>query len=817
VLGFALLGLLLAHLAGVPHAFAQQPPGTAKTPPAPQAALPPEIAAKLARANAALADADKALQSVGESESELGDLRTRVEEALDGTVEVLDALRPELAAIKSQIDRLGPAPGKDDPAEAVDVAAERSRLTALAAAYGGAVKSAELARVRAQQLIERITLVRHALFTRGLMTRLPSPLTPGAWRDLAASTHGVSAPFGAWATHWWARARPKQTQLWLLLAGTGFLFALLNLVLWRSTHRRSRRTEPPLPTFFERAVSAFRVAALRVLPLLAAAFTLYIGLDAFDLIAGNPWGQLIPTALRALVTVAAVLALVRAVLAPGAPQWRLVALANAPARRLTWLIGAMAAVYALDGVLTEAVRAFYVPLPLSVAQSIGLSLIFTLLLIGVLLTPFTPQDHDPALPFSRHRPRLVKLPLWIAAIGIIAAALGGYAALARFAAHQLVLTGIVALLVWLGYLAIRAFTREPTQQSRALGHALEHRLGLDQPRRQQLAGLTELALTFALILCAIPFLMLQWGFSAADIRDWSKTLLFGFEIGQFRISLIRILAGIVLFIGLLLATRLLQRWMRERAVQSRLDPSIAVSIETVLGYAGICLAALAALSYAGLDITSLAIVAGALSVGIGLGLQAVVNNFVCGLILLIERPIKVGDHVVIGDKEGHVRRISVRATEVETFDRASLIVPNSELIGNRVINWSHHDWRGAVSVKLGVSYGADPEEVIAILKRCAAEHPQVLPEPPPAAALEGFGDSALLFNLRVSLPDIDKAYGVQSDLRIAILKALRAAGIAVSPPSRHDVGLRDVERLRRALDEAARNRQSEVGNQKSEA
>ena len=197
--------------------------------------------------------------------------------------------------------------------------------------------------------------------------------------------------------------------------------------------------------------------------------------------------------------------------------------------------------------------------------------------------------------------------------------------------------------------------------------------------------------------------MLQWGFSGADIRDWFKSLFFGLEIGQFRISLARILLGIVLFIALLFATRLFQRWLRERALQqTRMDPGIANSIDTVVGYAGIALAALLAVSYAGFDITNLAIVAGALSVGIGFGLQSIVNNFVSGLILLIERPIKVGDWIVVGDQQGHVRRISVRATEIETFDRASLIVPNSELITGRVLNWTHRNSLGAVKVKVGV-------------------------------------------------------------------------------------------------------------------
>ena len=127
-------------------------------------------------------------------------------------------------------------------------------------------------------------------------------------------------------------------------------------------------------------------------------------------------------------------------------------------------------------------------------------------------------------------------------------------------------------------------TREPQQRRYPVGEMLEARFGLDAPRRNQLARLTEIALTFALIICALPFLMLQWGFSGADIRDWFKSLFFGIEVGQFRISLARILLGIVLFIALLFATRLLQRWLREKALQqTRMDPGIVNSIDTVVG------------------------------------------------------------------------------------------------------------------------------------------------------------------------------------------------------------------------------------------
>jgi small-conductance mechanosensitive channel len=223
-----------------------------------------------------------------------------------------------------------------------------------------------------------------------------------------------------------------------------------------------------------------------------------------------------------------------------------------------------------------------------------------------------------------------------------------------------------------------------------------------------------------------------------------------------------------------------------------------------------------AVSYAGFDITNLAIVAGALSVGIGFGLQSIVNNFVSGLILLVERPIKVGDRVVVGDQQGHVRRISVRATEIETFDRASVIVPNSELIMGRVVNWSHRDWRGAASVKVAVASGCDPDQVIAILTKCAEEHPLVLPNPPPGATLESFGDSALTFNLRISVADIDKANGVQSDLRIAIVKALREEGIGL-PANQLDVTLNDLDTMRRYLSETLGRPAGAPGSGGSEA
>jgi potassium-dependent mechanosensitive channel len=820
------LAALLVAIASIAPATAQAPPPTqsqpeppsapaeAKAEPAKPAALPPQVADGVARLTSAIESAEKTIQHFTELEDELGGLRVNVETILAESADTAESLRPQLAAVRSQIEKLGPPPDKDGVVEAPALAAERARLTALESDLDAAIKSTVLTWERARQLIEKITVLRHSLFTRNIMERRPSPLLPGVWRDVLNKAPAVGQKFSYQADYWLYWANLKQQQIFLLLGAALVLFIVLELGIARRTNRRRERTEAASPpSFFERAKSAAGVAPLRALPAVAASVLVYVGLDAFDLLYPPYWARIAPAILKSIVLFSAVTGLIFALLAPGAPQWRLVPLAESPARRVGWLLCAITAAFAIDTALTEIFRVFSVPLALSVVQSFAASALFAALLICLLLTPFTPQPSlapaateptaaDPAAtqpPYSRHAPVWLKLPLWLIALGILGLALLGYVALARFLAQQVVMTGIVIVVSWLLYLAIRAVTRDTQQRRYPVGEMLEARFGLDAPRRNQLARLTEIALTFALIICALPFLMLQWGYSSADIRDGFKSLFFGIEVGQFRISLARIMLGIVLFIALLFATRLLQRWLREKALQqTRMDPGIVNSIDTVVGYVGTALAALLAVSYAGLDITNLAIVAGALSVGIGFGLQSIVNNFVSGLILLVERPIRVGDRIVIGDQQGLVRRISVRATEIETFDRASLIVPNSELIMGRVLNWTHRDSLGAVNVKIGVGYDSDPEQVIAILKKCADGHRDVLRTPAPVAIFESFGDSALMFNLRISLPDIANAGGVQSDLRIAILKALREANIEI-PFNQVDVNLRDLDAVRRYL------------------
>jgi small-conductance mechanosensitive channel len=208
---------------------------------------------------------------------------------------------------------------------------------------------------------------------------------------------------------------------------------ILRYAVARLTNRRRLRAETPAPSFFERAMSVAWVAPLRALPAIGAALLLYVGLDTLDLLFG-PWGRTATAILKAVFVYSAVSSLVKAVLAPHEPQWRLVSLADGPTRRIGRLLLAITAVYALDAALTDVNRAFLVPLTVSVVQSFAASLAFAALLVGILLTPFAP----PAGTASVHSPRWLKLPLWLAVLAILALGLLGYVALARFVAQQLV-------------------------------------------------------------------------------------------------------------------------------------------------------------------------------------------------------------------------------------------------------------------------------------------------------------------------------------------------------------------------------------------
>lgn len=286
----------------------------------------------------------------------------------------------------------------------------------------------------------------------------------------------------------------------------------------------------------------------------------------------------------------------------------------------------------------------------------------------------------------------------------------------------------------------------------------------------------------------VLFLVFIWDVSSSAMDDIWTVFFQGFQVGSLKVVPGRIVLALV-SLGLLVAlSAWFQGQMRKRWVNKMpMERGAREAMVTMIGYIGVAIAILITLGVSGIDYSNLAIIAGALSLGIGFGLQNIVNNFVSGLILLFERPVKTGDWVVVGNTEGYVKRIRIRATEIQTFDRADVIVPNSELISGQVTNWMLRDTRGRARVPVSVAYGSDTQKVKEVLLEVASQNSQVITEissMAPRVLFREFGDSSLNFELRCFIRNIDERLNVVSDLNFAIDAAFRENGIEIPFPQR---------------------------------
>ena len=772
--------------------------------------VPSPLRAALDTARIELEQAEAALKRPTLSGGELQDLRARVDPITERLREVVAEIDPQLEAARARLEQLGPKPKDGGPPEGPEVARDRAEREAVAAALADTQRLARASLLQSEQLVSQISDRRRAAFTRALFERSYSILSPDLWVATAAALPRDLRALRLAVGDFWSRFEGRSSPATLTLVGLAIgVFIALHLVRRHLAPHLVRR-DPALVDVerHRRVVTAFAILAVDALPAAAGSFVVYQILLAADFVPP----RLVPVAaaiLTGLAFLAFLRALVRALLPPDKPAWRLLPLSDASASRAASFLIAFGTVLVVGRVLDGLNQAIAAALPLSVATR-GIVAVAAALILGELLRRFarTATSEEACLgPYVPTEPEAggpLRLVGWALVCAVLGSAAAGYVAFAAFLSDQIAWIGSLAALLYLAMaLADEVIGGTLTRDTR-ISTTLQANLGVRRRSLERLGVLGAGIARVVLVIVAAMLALAPWGIESGDLASNLRAAFFGFTVGDVTISLSTTILALLLFGLGVTATRIVQGWLDRRFLPTTdLDAGLRNSISTAVGYLGFFAAAAVAFSYLGLGLDKIAIVAGALSVGIGFGLQSIVNNFVSGLILLWERPIRVGDLVVIGDGEGYVRRISVRATEIETFDRASVIIPNSNLISGVVKNRVRGDRVGRVIVSITLGRDQDPTRAAAILMDEAARHPDVLAEPAPRVLFKRIGDASLDFDLVAYVGDVATQASVQSDLNFAVFKALVEARLVPMPGPAAPLNIAGLESIQTALQHIA--------------
>ena len=739
---------------------------------------------------------DRRVESGRTGSLEERELREQLKTITDAAMEALGNANKLAAESKSLLDALGPPPADGANAEAAAIKSRRTELNQQVALFEGQAKQTGLIIAKAEQLQSKINLRSRERLKDTLFDHTVSPLSQKAWAVAVPEAYKLfDASFIDAPAQWWISFRGEtddQLSLWrnVLIA---LVAAVASWAFGRWLRQRFGRVEGiEAPNHSRRLLAGVVEGGGRSLaPIVFVALTSALLFDA-DLIK-DPLAAVVQGVTHGLMLFFFGYALINANFTPRHQQWRLFNFSDDASRRLIVRLQLILVTFLVfDGFHNT--TAWATPsAELGSVSTLVFTLVLTPLLISLLDTRIwakapkldaSEAEADPlkisVANYSRAR---TFLTLGLLVLPLSAAL--GYSGLATYAMRAMIMSGLMLA----GLALLRSVGREglaaALDAKRPLGRHLHELLALDHDASRQVLFWLRALFDLGLLGLAGIALLPVWGLGAGETAASLTQLLRGIKIGSYTFSLLDIFIGIFVFAAVIFVTRLVQKGLENHVLPNlTADKGIRDALGTGVGYIGVVAAGLVTISVLGLDLTNLAIVAGALSVGIGFGLQNVVNNFVSGLILLAERPIKPGDWVVIGGHEGKVKKVNVRSTEIETFRRASVIIPNADLIASPVINWTHKNIMGRVEILVGVAYGTDPRLVESVLLTCARQHKNVMSYPEPSVLFKDFADSSLNFELRAFLSDVEERLTTGSDLRYAIHDAFAEKGIQIPFPQR---------------------------------
>ncbi len=703
-------------------------------------------------------------------------------------------IAPQVKQIQDQLDQLGPVPKEGEPAESDAISIKRKELGTIFSTLDGELKASRLIIVRASQIETLITNKRRQIFVTQLSQRSKSFFDIQLWQNFWKGTDGFLRRFNLLITESFKVMSGKINSSILLvpllfgglmiIAGTT-MFLRLNL---KKKIDRILTDSSELPIGGEVKIQLASASFMKNGIIPTSSIILLFLLFSMPGILTDRLENLILDFVFILIASVVALVLAKIFLAPDNAARRFTLLPDTAAIRISNIITCGVILIGSIRLFNKTAVVLASPFDVSIALRALLALT-CFVSISLVLTTIAAVEKAPDEPtevkINFVRWGYINPLLWMGCIfGAIALA-AGYLAFAEFLVWQILIGTIVFAILWLCMEFLDLHRDQYLDIENGKWRKLANTTGFSQQIIMQGSVFGFGLMKLSAVLAAATIFFISWGYRTGNWAETVSQLYFGFRIGGLNISLSAIALAIVTFISGYIITRAIQNWLRVQFLPiTTLEHGLRNSIAIVFGYAGIVFALLLAVSAAGFDLSNIAIIAGALSVGIGFGLQSIVNNFFSGLILLAERPIKAGDWIITSGGQGTVTKTSVRSTEIETFDGATVIIPNSTLITEAVTNWTHHNKRGRIIISIGVGYDSDPEQVREILFECAEDSNKILKKPGPVVYFMDFGADALIFELRGYLSDINYSLSVKSDLRFSIINALRKANIEIPYPQR---------------------------------
>ena len=683
---------------------------------------------------------------------------------------------------RNQLGQLGAPPAAGEAPEDPNIAATRARLAEEISRSQARVTRAELAITRAQAIQDEIGQREQANTQRKLSVQGPMPWLPGTWRTALSDQNAVYRILPHGAMQWWRNLQIAEMDKLAIGLSTGILimagllaFPVRRWVLaqWGPTAAVAE------PSYSRRIIAAVAGTVARILlPVLAMAALL--GLFGFTL----TQQEYDPTFRRFvfatginLMLFYAVSGLSIACLSPDMPVWRIVPVPAKAAARLGHRIVTGAGLLTIVAIVGAAVSDVRTGQP-----SASFASILTFIAAIIAAVVYVPCLRSKYWVSDTHfRSRLSWVLRSLAALVFLASLVAAFTGFSSLAADLLSALFQSALLIG-GALLLREVIGEGIRAFMTPGRrfydAVSRVTGLSPESSRRLTFWVRFTTDVLLWPPVIYGVLLACKISPTLLNAWLVRFFTQIQLGDINLSLVDVAIAILTIVLGLLVVGGMKRWVRERVMpNTQLDLGMQNSISTGIGYVGGLIVVMIAIMVLGIDFSSIALVAGALSVGIGFGLRTVVENFVAGLLLLIERPIKTGDWIVVGTTEGIVKSISVRSTEIETFDRASVIVPNSALIASPVTNWTHKNRIARVIVKLSVLPGTDARQMERILLGCVSAAEHVMKHPAPSVIFRSIGQEKLDFELRCFVSDTDYYLPTLSAVNFAIDAAMRTEHI----------------------------------------